>query len=434
MLNLSAAYRIVPIAFSLVLSTLPGWPDENQERVQTLTNRIESKVVEWRRHIHTNPELSNREENTAAYIAERLKTIGVDDIQTGVARHGVVAMIHGKHSGPVVALRADIDALPVTEQTGLPFASQNEGVMHACGHDAHTAILLGTAHVLNQMRDAIHGSVKLIFQPAEEGAPLGEKGGASLMIEENVLKNPDVSAIFALHVNPESETGKVGYRLGGLLASVDQFKVTIHGQQTHAAYPWKGVDPIVTAAHVVTALQTIVSRTIDTREPAVVTVGVIQGGQRWNIIPDDVVLEGTVRTHSDEVRKRIRKAFDRIVNTVCETHGATADIIFHDYGPVTHNDFELGRMMIPTLKKVTGPDKTMEIKPVMGGEDFACFAQEIPGFYVFLGVRNERIGAVHPLHSPRFIADEAALPIGARLLSHLALDYLNTDSQNSHSQ
>ncbi len=410
----------------LVLSGTSVWAAEQGvvNRVSELTDQAMEQVLDWRHHIHRHPELSNRETETGKYIAEQLREIGVDDMETGVAHNGVIALIKGKHPGPCVGLRADIDALPVTEQTGLPFASENEGVMHACGHDCHTAMLLGTAKVLSQMRDEIHGTVKLIFQPCEEGAPAGEEGGASLMAKEGVLKDPDVSAVFGMHVNPEIETGKFGYVLGGAMAAVGKFRVEIKGKQTHAAYPWHGVDPVVTSAHVITALQTIVSRVVDTREPAVVTVGIVKGGTRWNIIPDSVVLEGTIRVHSDQVSEQVNEAFKRIIQKTAESHGATATIEMSSYGPVTWNDPALGKQMLPTLEQVVGDTNVVEVKPSMGGEDFAYFAQEVPGFYFLLGVRNEEIGAVHPLHSPNMVVDEAALPNGVRAMSTVALDYL----------
>ncbi len=408
-----------------VIGSLLTYANSPKEEVVQLTNEISDQVIDWRRDFHSHPELSNREERTGRRIAELLKQIGVDDIKTGVAHHGVVALIKGDHPGPTVGLRADIDALPVTEKSGVEFASQNEGVMHACGHDVHTAVLLGTAKVLSQMRDEIHGTVKLVFQPAEEGAPPGEEGGASLMVKEGVLENPDVSAMFALHISPDLEVGKLGYGLGGVMAAVDQFEITVKGKQSHAAYPWKGIDPIVTSAHIITSLQTIVSRVVDAREPAVVTVGIINGGQRWNIIPDEVKMEGTVRTHSDEVRNQIREKFKQIVHKTAETYNASAEITYHSYGTVTWNDIELGKKMLPTLESIVGEENVIEKKPSMGGEDFAYFAQKVPGFYIRLGVRNEEIGAVHALHTPYLKVDEDAIPIGIQVMSLFALDYLN---------
>jgi len=405
--------------------------DDILNRVERLTKEVTPTVVRFRRDFHAHPELSNREERTGRVVAERLKEIGVDEIKTGVAHHGVVALVRGRKPGPgtdrrlVVALRADMDALPIQEQTGLPFASQNEGVMHACGHDAHTAMLLGAAEVLTQMRDVIPGAVKLIFQPAEEGTPPGEEGGAKLMTEQGVLKDPDVSAIFGMHVHTELEAGKIGYRFGGLLAAVDRFKVTITGNQSHAAMPWKGVDPIVASAHVITAVQSIASRKIDARDPVVVSFGIIQAGTAWNIIPEEVVLEGTIRTHDLEVRREAVAQFGRIVSRTADALGAKAEIQFDDYGPVVWNDPELGVGAKASLVRAVGEENVVESQPVMGGEDFAHYAEKVPGFFVFLGGRNEAIGAIHPVHTPHLLIDEAALSVGVRAHCLMALDYLN---------
>lgn len=417
---LAAATILVPLgAF--------GAEEENAS-VRQLADQTAPQAVLWRRQIHAHPERSNREEKTAQTVAEALREIGITEIKTGVARHGVVALIRGNRPTPVVALRADMDALPVQEATGLPFASQNPGVMHACGHDAHTAILLGTARVLFQLRQSLPGSVKLVFQPSEEGAPSGEEGGAALMVKEGVLRDPDVSAIFGLHVAPDLPTGQVAYRAGGMLASVDRFTVTLRGKQAHAAMPWLSVDPIVVAAHVITAIQTITSRRIDARQSVVVSIGVIQGGQVWNIIPEQVVLEGTVRTHDKAVRAQVAQFFRQLVEQTAAAHGAQAEIEFLDYNPAVWNDPELVSRMKPALVSALGETNVVESPPVMVGEDFAHYQQEVPGMFVFLGVRNEAVGAVHPLHTPQFVLDEAALPVGIRTMSQLAIDYLRNKS------
>jgi amidohydrolase len=310
--------------------------------VEAKVQEVMPGVVELRRDFHAHPELSNREERTARVVAGRLRGLGLE-VQTGVARHGVVALLRGTRPGRCAALRADMDALPVAEATGLPFASKNPGVMHACGHDAHTAALLGAAEVLASMKDELSGTVKFIFQPAEEGPPAGEEGGALLMVEEGVLEDPKVDAIFALHVFPTLDAGKIGYTLGGTMASVDRFKVTMHGEQTHAAYPWDGVDPVVASAHAITALQTIASRTVDTREPVVVSVGVVEGGQRWNIIPESITFHGTVRAHSRDVRAQARRDFERILSGVASAHGTEYELEYEDLAPVTYNDPDLAR-------------------------------------------------------------------------------------------
>jgi amidohydrolase len=400
--------------------------DQLAARVEQLSKQAAPTVIQWRRDFHAHPELSNREQRTARVVAAHLRELGIDQIKTGVAGHGVVALIRGRNPGPTVALRADMDALPIQEQTGLTFASQNDGVMHACGHDAHTAMLLGAAKVLVQMREAIPGNVKLIFQPAEEGTPAGEEGGAKLMIEQGVLADPEVSAVFGLHVNTELETGKLGYRYGALLASVDRFRVTISGKQSHAAMPWKGVDPIVAAAQIITAIQTIASRKVDARRPIVVSIGIIRAGTAWNIIPEEVTLEGTIRTHDAEVRQQAVKEFHHLVRQTAIAHGAAAQITFEDYGPVVFNDPELGQRMKASLVRAAGETNVVEVEPMMGGEDFAHYARKVPGFYFFLGARNQSIGAVHAPHTPNFIIDEAALPLGVRALALLAIDYLRT--------
>ena len=398
--------------------------DEGLAAVKSLAEQFAPQVVAWRRDLHAHPELSNREQRTAQTVAEILREIGITDVRTGVARHGVVALIHGNRATPVIALRADMDALPVQEATGLPFASQNPGVMHACGHDAHTSMLLGTAKVLFELRESLPGSVKLIFQPAEEGTPPGEEGGAALMIKEGVLREPEVGAIFGLHVAPDLPTGQVAYRAGGMLASVDRFRVAVRGKQSHAAMPWQGADPIVAAAHVITAVHTIASHRVDARQPVVISIGIIRGGQAWNIIPEQVVLEGTARTHDKTVRDRVAELFRTVVEQTAAAHGTQAEIEFSDYGPPVWNDPELVARMKPTLARVVGEANAVESPPVMVGEDFAHYGQQIPGMFVFLGVRNEAVGAVHPLHTPQFVLDEAALSVGIRTLSQLAIDWL----------
>jgi amidohydrolase len=416
---------------ALVAVGQPVQAGDPSDRATALARQVTPKIIEWRRDFHAHPELSNREQRTSRVVAEHLRAIGVDDLKTGVARHGVVALIRGRKPGPTVALRADMDALPIREQTGLPFASQNEGVMHACGHDAHTAILLGAAQVLAQMRDELPGSVKLIFQPAEESSPAAEDGGASLMVRQGVLRDPQVSAIFALHVNPDIPTGKIGYRYGAIMAAVDHFRVAIKGKQSHAAMPWQGTDPIVASAYVIAALQTIVSRRVDARQPVVVSVGMIRAGTAWNIIPAEATFEGTVRTHNPEVRKRVAEEFRRVVVQTAAAHGATAEITYHDYGPAVWNDPALGKRMRPSLVRAVGEANLVEVEPMMGGEDFSHYAEKVPGFYVFLGVRNESIGAIHGVHTPQFVLDEAALPIGVRTLALLAIDYLRGESQKT---
>jgi amidohydrolase len=397
---------------------------ELASEVEALVAGIAPAVIELRRDLHAHPELANREERTAGVVVEALRRFGIAELQTGVAHHGVVGLIRGNGPGPVIALRADMDALPIQEDTGLPYASQRPGLMHACGHDAHTAMLVGAAAVLAKIKDRFPGAVKLLFQPAEEGVPPGEQGGATLMIAQGVLDNPKVDAIFGMHVNVELPTGKIGYRAGTLMAAVDRFRVSIIGKQSHAAMPWVGVDPIVASAHVITAVQTIASRHIDARQPVVVSFGKINAGEAWNIIPERVELEGTIRTHDPTVRKSAREAFCRIVQEVAAGLGARAEIEMRDYGPAVWNNPRLLKELMPALEQAVGADNLVEILPVMGGEDFAHYAQIVPGLYVYLGVGNPAVGAVAPVHTPQFRIDEAALAHGVKTHVLVALWFL----------
>lgn len=416
--------RLLPLA-AFVLFPWAAAGDDLTATIDRELKAVEPLLVQWRRDFHCHPEISNREERTAKVVGGLLTEFGVDRLQTGVARHGVVALIQGKRPGPTVALRADMDALPIQERTNLSFASRTPGVMHACGHDMHTAMLLGAARILCGLRIGMAGNVKLLFQPSEEGAPPGERGGAAVMIEEGVLADPPVAAVFGLHVHPEEQTGTLGYREGGLLASVDRFRIRIRGKQSHGATPWAGVDPVAAAAHVVVALQTIVSRRIDAREPAVVSVCMIQGGRTWNVIPEHVDLEGTIRCHHPAVRSEIEKHFRPLVEHTAAAHGATAEVnTFEDYAPAVWNDPALARRMRPLLADLVGEKNVLEIKPLMVGEDFALYAQKVPGLFLMLGTRNESIGAVGKLHTPDIVLDEGAMPVGVKTLVWLALGHL----------
>lgn len=407
--------------------------DALRSEIDVRVEEVTEKVVAWRRDLHAYPELGNREFRTAEVIAAHLRSLGME-VQTEVAHTGVVGVLRGGLPGPVVALRADMDALPVTELADVPFASkvtteyngQEVGVMHACGHDNHMAILMGAAEVLAGMGELLPGTVKFIFQPAEEGAPAGEEGGASLMVREGVLENPRPDAIFGLHVMPQ-RTGYIGYRAEGAMASSQTLRITVRGRQTHAAMPWSGVDPVVVSAQVVLALQTVVSRQSDiTQAPAVVTIASIHGGLRGNIIPDSVVMVGTVRTLDLEMQKRIEERIRRTVAGIAESAGATAEVSLSRGLPITYNDPDLTRRMTPTLERVAGPGKASESPPSTGAEDFSYFQREIPGLYIFLGVIPDSIPLeqAYPNHSPYFFADEAALPLGVRALAHLAVDFL----------
>ena len=399
--------------------------------VDEAVDRLSAGIIELRHRIHQNPELGNREFETAALVAEHLRTLGFDEVTTGVAHTGVVGILRGGLPGDVVAVRADMDALPVTEDTPYPFASavrteylgQEVGVMHACGHDIHTAVQLGVASVLASMRDEIPGTVKFIFQPAEEGPPPGEEGGADLMVREGVLDGPRPSAIFGLHALAEMEVGRVGYTAGPALAAVDHFRVRIVGRQSHGAYPHLGIDPIVMASQAVTALQTIRSRNLSPLEPSVVTVGLIRGGTRFNIIPDVVEMEGTVRTYDPEVRDAIERRMGEILDGITRAGGGSFDLEYDRGSPATINDLELTAEMAPMLGAVVGAGNVDVLDPVMGGEDFSYFANEVPGFFYRLGmVRPGTTSGGH--HTPTFMADDASVPVGMRVMSNLLLDYL----------
>lgn len=416
-----------------LLAAIPSPAEDLGAQLDRRAEEVAPRVVAWRRDIHQHPELSNRERRTAALVAGELQRLGLE-VRTGVAHTGVVGVLRGGLPGPVVALRADMDALPVTEEVDLPFASRvraefagrEVGVMHACGHDTHTAMLLGAAVVLAGVRERLPGTVIFVFQPAEERPPPGEEGGARLMLAEGALADPRPDAIFALHAVPQYPVGTVAYRAGGAMASSDRMHVTVRGRGTHAAYPWRGVDPIAAAARLVLALQAIPGRQLDARLPAVVSIGAIHGGVRHNVIPDAVELEGTVRSLDREQRFELHRRIEREADGIARATGATIDVDIdaeHGY-PVTVNDPELLRRMLPTLQRVA--PRLEEALPRTGAEDFAFFAEQVPGLYVWLGVRpaDQAAEDAAPNHSPRFFVDEGALPIGTRLLVHLAADYL----------
>jgi amidohydrolase len=399
---------------------------------------LEPKVIAWRRDIHQNPELGNSEVRTARLVADHLKSLGIE-VQTGVAHTGVVGLLRGGRPGPVVALRADMDGLPVTERVDLPFASraraayngQEVGVMHACGHDTHVAILMGVAEALAAMRNEISGSVKFIFQPAEEGPPAGEQGGAELMVKEGILSNPDVAAAFALHISSKDEVGSIFYTPKGAMASSDDFQILVKGRQTHGAAPWNGVDPIVTAAQIINALQTIVSRQINlTENAAVVTVGKIQGGVRSNIVPEQVEMIGTLRALDPDDRKAIHEKVRAIAQHVAAGMGATVEvkIPFSMSYPVTYNDPALTTQMLPVLQSVAGSGRVHELPPATGAEDFSFIAEKIPSFYITLGGRPANVTkvAAPDHHTPDFYVDEGGLTLGVRAMTAMALHYLQT--------
>lgn len=396
---------------------------------------IEKKVIEWRHHIHENPELSNREFETAKYVANHLKSLGLE-VKTGIAHTGVVGILNTGKPGPTVALRADMDALPVTERVDIPFASkakgtyigQEVGVMHACGHDTHVAMLMGAAEILTSMKEQLPGKVVFIFQPAEEGAPPGEEGGASLMVKEGVLDNPKVDAIFGLHINSATEVGKVKYKPGGELAAADIFNIKVKGKQTHGSTPWTGIDPIVTSAQIIMGLQTIISRQTElTKEAAVISVGKITSGVRNNIIPEEAEMTGTIRTLDTEMQEKIHDKIRHVATTIAESMGATAEVEIIRGTPVTYNDPALTAQMLPTLERTAGKENTILIDAITGAEDFAYYAQKIPGLFLFVGgmPKGQDPAMAAPHHTPDFYVEDSGMNLGVRLLCNLAIDYLN---------
>jgi amidohydrolase len=397
------------------------------KKIQNEIGRITPELIEVRRHIHANPERGNREFKTAALVAERLEALGLT-VTEKVAHTGVVGILEGGRPGRIVAVRADMDALPIQEKADVPFKSRVDGVMHACGHDIHTTVALGTAMVLAGMRDDFAGTVKFLFQPAEEGSPPGESGGAGLMVREGVLKNPAPEVIFGLHVGSGLPVGMISYVPGGALASNDSFEIVIQGKGVHASMPWGGVDSVVTASQVVLALQNIRSRMTDTRTPFVLSVSTIHGGTAFNIIPEEITMTGTIRTHEKGIRARVHRLMDQVIKGVCEANGAEYTLNIRPGAPVTYNEPELTDWSVGILRSIMGDRRILEMPPVMGSEDFAYYSQEIPAFFYFLGITdlNDKATAF-PAHSPYFCPDEGSIPVGVESMVHLVIGYLESD-------
>lgn len=396
-----------------------------EQQIAQAAEALRPQLVSQRRDFHMHPELSNREERTSRIVAERLRALGLEDVKTGVGRYGVTALLKGTKPGPVVAVRADMDALPIQEVNDVPYKSLTPGVKHACGHDVHTTVELGVAEILSKMRGEINGTIKFIFQPAEEGAPPGEEGGAALMIKEGALENPHPQAIFGLHVLPVIEVGQIAYNSGPAMASSDRFVITVRGKKVHGAYPHDGVDAVVVAAECVTALQTIRSRRVDTTEPLVISVGIIQGGNRFNIIADEVKLEGTVRTLSEDVRKRAQALMRETLGGITTAYGATYEMQYEEGSAVTYNDPKLVEETLPTMRRMVGENNLVTRKPQMGAEDFSYYQKVIPGFFYFLGVGNRARGITAQIHTPEFDVDEESLVIGVKTMANVLLDYLD---------
>ena len=427
------------IKLSLLFSSccLISFSQNFDKKVNDLILNYENEVIELRHWFHENAELSNREFKTAKRIEQELIKIGLNP-QTGIAKTGVVAVLKGGKPGPVVALRADIDGLPVKERADLPWASKMTGiyngekvpVMHACGHDTHTAILLGVAKVLYEIKDQIPGSVKFIFQPAEEGAPAGEEGGAELMVKEGVLENPKVDAIFGLHIWSQISAGQVHVRPQGIMAAVDEFRIDLEGIQTHGSTPWTGIDPIVTASQIVNSLQTIVSRNMPlTKAAAVVTIGSIHGGVRSNIIPESLYMLGTIRTLDAQMRKTVLKRLEEIVYSISKANNAKAKITYMVSYPITYNDTDLYNKMLPTLKRVNGEENVNFMDAITGAEDFSFFQEKVPGMYFFIGGAKKGTdpNLAAPHHTPDFYVDDSAMVTGLKSMTSLTLDYLHNN-------
>ena len=409
--------------------------------IAVAADRIEEQVIDWRHDIHQNPELGNREVRTAALVAKHLQSLGIE-VKANVAKTGVVGILKGDKPGPVVALRADMDALPVTEKTPVPFASKvktlyegkETGVMHACGHDTHVAILMGVADILSKMRKDLRGTVKFIFQPAEEGVPKGEEGGAELMVKEGVLENPKVDVIFGLHINAQLEVGKISYRPGGMFAGVGDMKITVTGKPSHGAEPWLSVDPIVVSAQIISSLQTVVSRNVNiTENAAVVTIGAIHGGNRSNIISEQVEMLGTVRTLSQADETLVFSRVRQIIEKTAEAAGAvaTVELPYSSHYPVTANDVSLTASMLPSLQKTAGADNVLLVPAETGAEDFSFFAQKIPGLYFYIGglPKGKDKNASAPHHTPEFFVDDSGLKTGLNAMCNLVLDYMEMNKK-----
>jgi len=410
-----------------------------QDKPEKLLKSVESKVIEWRRDFHQNPELGNREVRTAKIVAEHLKNLGLE-VESDIAYTGVVGILKGAKPGPTVMLRADMDALPVTEQVDLPFKSTKTttyrgvdvGVMHACGHDTHVAMLMGTAEVLAGMQKELHGNVMFVFQPAEEGAPAGEEGGAELMLKEGIFKKHKPDVAFGLHIYAGMPTGSIGYRSGPTLASSDVFEIAVHGEQTHGSRPWGGIDPIAAASQIVTGVNHIVSRQINiTKEPAVVSFGKIAGGVRNNIIPDRVDMIGTIRNFDMNNRQQIFNNIKTTAEHIAASSGAKADVNIIEGYPVTINDPALTERMLPSLHKAVGKENVFEIDKILGAEDFSFYAQEVPGLFVFLGATppGPDMKKAASNHSPFFFADESSFKNGTAALTQLTIDYMEQQSK-----
>ncbi len=425
--------KFLSVLFVFLLSANSIFAVDMSKEINAATDKIAPKLVEWRRHLHQYPELSNREFKTSKYVEEHLRKLGLE-VRTGIAKTGVVAILKGALPGPTLALRADMDALPVTERNNLPFASKEKaeyngaqvGVMHACGHDTHVSMLMGAAEVLAGMKDKIKGTIVFIFQPAEEGAPAGEEGGAALMVKEGVMDNPRIDAIFGIHVNSQTEIGTIKYKSGAAMAAADWFTIKVKGKQTHGSQPWSGIDPIATAAQIINGLQMIVSRQSElTKAPVVITVGKINGGVRENIISEELVMAGTIRTLDSNMQKDVHEKIKRTVEFIAAANGATAEVSIETKTLVTFNTPDLVKKMLPSLQKSAGKENVFENEWTTGAEDFSYYGEKAPSFFFFVGGmpkgKNPKDAAPH--HTPDFFIDDSRLDVGVKAFCNIVFDF-----------
>lgn len=417
--------------FIIVSVCTPTFAIDMSREIEAATSKLMPQIVGWRRHIHQNPELGNREFQTAKYIESHLRKLGLE-VRTGIAKTGVVGILKGSQPGPVIGLRADMDGLPVTERNSLPFRSnakaeyngQTVGVMHACGHDAHVAMLMGAAEVLAGMKSKLKGTVVFIFQPAEEGPPAGEEGGAPLMVKEGVMDNPKIDAIFGIHISSGLEAGKIAYKSGPVMAASDWFSIKIKGRQTHGAYPWLGTDPIAVATQIYTGLQMIVSRQSNlAKAPVVITVGRMSAGVRENIIPEEVTMAGTIRTLDDAMQRDVHAKIRQTATKIAESMGASAEVSIETKAPVTYNTPELVKKTVPSLEKAAGKPNLLEGEWVTGAEDFAFFREKAPAFYFWVGGMQKGATSVFPHHTPDFYIDDSRLDVGVKAFANIVFDY-----------
>lgn len=424
--------RFLTGSFFLLLVTTSN--AQLQQQINAAIDKIESKCTTWRRQLHQYPELGNREFNTAKLVAAHLRSLGME-VTEGVGKTGVVGLLRGGKPGPCIALRADIDALPVTERVDIPYASrekttyngQEVGVMHACGHDTHVAILMSVAEVLAGVKKDLQGTVKFIFQPAEEGPPPGEEGGASLLVREGVMENPKVDAIFGLHINSAIEVGQIQYKPGAFMAAADQFSIKVKGKGSHGSQPWLGVDPIVVAAKIIDGLQLIVSRESElTKGPVIITVGRVSGGVRWNIIPDSAQMEGTIRTFDNEMQRQVHEKIKKTARLIAEASGAEAEVNIDTKTLVTYNDPALVKKMLPSLQTAAGAGQVSEREWVTGAEDFSYYGTKAPAFFFYLGgmPKGNDPARAAPHHTPDFYVDDSGMKTGIKAMCQLVVDYM----------